>query len=104
MSLLSAEDRLEMAGHALEAYNIQPVTVTFIQHSENITFKVDASQGMYLLRLHVPATPAFGDHGSDVLAVNSEMLWLEALRRARFPGPMPVKTLSKDYVARVDEM
>ena len=102
MVLLSAENRLEVAGRALEAYNIQPVTVTFIQHSENITFKVDASQGMYLLRLHVPATPAFGDHGSDVLAVNSEMLWLEALRRARFPVPMPIKTLSKDYVARVD--
>jgi len=91
-----------MAGRALEAYNIQPVTVAFIQHSENVTFKVDASQGTFLLRLHVPATPAFGNHGSDVLAVDSEMLWLEALHRARFPVPTPVKTLNKDYVARVD--
>lgn len=102
MALLSAENRLEIAGRALEAYKIQPVTVVFLQHSENITFKVDASRGVYLLRLHVPATPAFGDHGSNVLAVNSEMLWLEALHRAKFPVPVPVKTISKDYVAHVD--
>jgi Ser/Thr protein kinase RdoA (MazF antagonist) len=102
MDLLSAENRLDMAGRALEAYNLQPVTIAFLQHSENITFKVDTSRGIYLLRLHVPVTPAFGNHGSDILAVNSEMLWLEALRRARFPVPTPVKTISKDYVAHVD--
>lgn len=102
MVLLSAENRLEVAGRALEAYKLQPVTIAFVQHSENITFKVDTSRGTYLLRLHVPVTPAFGNHGSNVLAVNSEMLWLETLRRARFPVPAPVKTLSKDYVANVD--
>jgi Ser/Thr protein kinase RdoA (MazF antagonist) len=102
MALLSAENRLDMAGRALEAYKIRPLTVAFIQHSENITFKVDASQGTYLLRLHVPATSAFGDYSSDILAINSEMLWLEALHRARFPVPTPVKTISKDYVAHVD--
>ncbi len=102
--LLSAENRQEMAARALEAYKIRPETVTFLQHSENVTFKVDAGKKAYLLRLHVPATPAFGDHGSNVLAVNSEMLWLEALRQARFPVPAPVKTISKDYVARVGEV
>jgi Ser/Thr protein kinase RdoA (MazF antagonist) len=30
------------------------------------------------------------------------MLWLEELRRARFPVPVPVKTLSKDYVANMN--
>jgi Ser/Thr protein kinase RdoA (MazF antagonist) len=30
------------------------------------------------------------------------MLWLEALRRARFPVPPPVKTLTKDYVANLE--
>lgn len=101
MVLLSADNRLEVANSALEAYKIQPVTVTFIQHSENITFKVDASDGTYLLRLHVPATAAFGNHGANVQAVKSEMLWLEALRRARFPVPTPVKTLKEEYVTQV---
>jgi len=101
MVLLSAENRLEMAGRALEAYSIQPTDVTFLQHSENITFKVDTRQVSYLLRLHVPITPAFGNHGANVLAVNSEMLWLETLRKEKFPVPAPVKTTSRDYVGRV---
>jgi Ser/Thr protein kinase RdoA (MazF antagonist) len=102
MDLLSAENRLEVARQALEAYPLQPVEVTFLQHSENLTFKVEANEGTYLLRLHAPVTPAFGNHGANVLAVNSEMLWLEALRRARFPVPTPVKTLKRDYVTRVE--
>jgi Ser/Thr protein kinase RdoA (MazF antagonist) len=102
MAIPSPETRLEMANRALEAYKIQPVTVAFLQHSENLTFKVDTGRGSYLLRLHEPITSAFGDHGANVLAVNSEMLWLEALRRARFPVPTPVKTFDKDYVAHVD--
>ena len=102
MALLSAENRLEMAGRALNAYKIRPITVAFIQHSENITFKVDASQGTYLLRLHVPATSAFGDYSSDILAINSEMLWLVELRKGRFPVPPPVKTRQGEYTAQVD--
>src|SRR5512133_276380 len=104
MVSLSAENRLELADRALEAYSIQPTEITFLQHSENITYKVDTKPGSYLLRLHMPSTPAFGNHGANVLAVNSEMMWLEALRKERFPVPMPVKTTSRDYVARVDGM
>jgi Ser/Thr protein kinase RdoA (MazF antagonist) len=101
MVLLSAENRLEVASRALEAYSIQPVTISFVQHSENITFKVDASEGTYLLRLHVPATPAFGNHGANAQAVKSEMLWLEALRRARFPVPPPVRTSQQEYFTQI---
>lgn len=102
MVLLSAENHLEVASRALEAYQIQPVTISFLQHSENITFRVDASAETYLLRLHLPATPAFGNHGANAQMVKSEMLWLEALRRIRFPAPVPVKNIKEEYVTQVD--
>ncbi len=102
MNSLSFKNRLEMADRALDAFNIQPVAVTFLQHSENITFRVDTSRDKYLLRLHAPATPAFGDHGSNQAAVNSEMVWLEALRQGEFPVPTPMKTRHGEFVTRVD--
>lgn len=102
MLQLSAENRLETAARALQAYKIQPGSLTFLQHSENITFKVESGQGDYLLRLHVPVTPAFGNHGANKIAVNSEMLWLQALSKARFPVPTPVPTSGGELVAQVD--
>jgi Ser/Thr protein kinase RdoA (MazF antagonist) len=102
MPQLSAESRLETAARALQSYSLHPEALTFLQHSENMTFKVDATQGTYLLRLHVPVTPAFGTHGANKIAVNSEMLWLQALKKARFPVPPPVQTRSGEFVAQVD--
>jgi Ser/Thr protein kinase RdoA (MazF antagonist) len=99
---LSLDNHLQTANRALELYAIQPEKVTFLQHSENITFRVDAKEGIFLLRLHTPATLAFGGHGSDQAAVNSEMVWLEALRKARFPVPPPMQTRAGEYTASVD--
>jgi Ser/Thr protein kinase RdoA (MazF antagonist) len=104
MPIISAQNCLEFAARALEAYDVQALEVTFIQHSENMTFHVKASQGEYVLRLHVPVTPAFGDHGSNRAAVNSEMLWLVELRKGRFPVPAPVKTRKGEYTAQVDDI
>ncbi len=54
--------RLEIAYRALQQYPIRPVLVTFLQHSENLTFRVDCAEAVFLLRLHSPRTPAFGAH------------------------------------------
>ena len=102
MALLSAHDRLEFADRALDEYDIQPIAVFFLQHSENMTFRVRASQGDFLLRVHTPITPAFGDHGANRSIVTSEMIWLAALRDARFPVPPPVPTRQGEYTTRVD--
>jgi len=99
---IPVETHLERAKRALETYAIHPKHVTFLQHSENVTFRVDAREGIFLLRMHNPATPAFGDHGSSRAAVNSEMLWLEALRKARFPVPPPMQTRTGEYTSQVD--
>lgn len=92
-----------LAEQALAQYAIHPTQVTYLQHSENVTFEVECGRTKYLLRLHTPVNPAFGAHGQNPQAVNSEMLWLEALKKARLPVPPPVKNRQKEYVTRLDE-
>jgi Ser/Thr protein kinase RdoA (MazF antagonist) len=61
-------------------YDMKGFTLMFIRHSDNVTFKVEGpGLDAYLLRIHVPVTRAMGTHGADFSAVNSELLWLEAL-------------------------
>ena len=71
-----------IAESALTEYGLEGASLTFIRHSDNVTFKVEApDSGAFLLRLHVPLTRAMGAHGADVAAVASELAWLEALCR-----------------------
>jgi len=104
MFTLSAENALDFANRALQAYPIQPSMVTFLLHSENMTFRVHTSQVDYLLRVHSPVSPSFGDHGADQALVNSEMLWLAALQKARFPAPPPQKNLQGEYTTRLEDL
>lgn len=97
----SANQRLETAHEALKHYEIKPTLVTFLQHSENVTFRVDCSDDSFLLRLHSPRTESFGKDGLDSQVVNSEMLWLEALRREDLPVPAPIKNKAGGYVSKV---
>jgi Ser/Thr protein kinase RdoA (MazF antagonist) len=70
----------DVARRALAEYDLKGYTLMFIWHSDNVTFKVEGpGLGAYLLRIHVPVSRAMGDHGADARAVNSELLWLEAL-------------------------
>lgn len=69
-----------IARRALAEYNREDLALTFIQHSENVTFKAEhPSSEAFLLRIHVPVTTAMGTYGADYDVVNSELLWLEAL-------------------------
>jgi Ser/Thr protein kinase RdoA (MazF antagonist) len=70
----------EVASQAVEEYDIWNYSLRFIRHSDNVTFKVECpGLGAFLLRIHVPVTRAMGTHGDDPRAINSELLWLEAL-------------------------
>jgi Ser/Thr protein kinase RdoA (MazF antagonist) len=66
--------------------------LTFIAHSENVTYRINAAEGRYLLRLHLPHHPGAVCAGTQTEAmVASELIWLMALRReARLPVPEPV--------------
>lgn len=96
----SASWRLETAYETLKHYEIKPTLVTFLQHSENVTFRVDCPGAIFLLRLHDPRAESFGKHGADSQVVHSEMLWLEALRQQDLPVPSPVKNKMDRYVSQ----
>lgn len=69
-----------LASRALAEYDIEPFSLAFLRHSDNVTYKVETpGSDAFLLRLHVPVTNAMGAHGADFDAVYSELLWLEAL-------------------------
>ena len=102
MPIQTAQERLEFADRALAVYDIQPIAVSFLQHSENLTFRVRAAQGDFLLRIHTPATSSFGDHGTKRVFVNSEMVLLTALRDAHLPVPPPVQNRLGQYTTQVE--
>jgi Ser/Thr protein kinase RdoA (MazF antagonist) len=70
----------DIARRALAEYDLKGYPLSFIRHSDNVTFKVEVSDSRaFLLRIHIPITHAMGAHGADYDAVNSELLWMEAL-------------------------
>ncbi|MDP6421069.1 MAG: phosphotransferase [SAR202 cluster bacterium] len=72
----------DLAHRAMAEYDIDEYALSFIRHSDNVTFKIDGpGSDAYLLRIHIPVSSAMGAHGADVNAVNSELQWLEALSR-----------------------
>ena len=69
-----------VARRALAKYGLGDFALSYIRHSDSVTYRVEISHsGVYLLRIHVPITNAMGTHGADIDAINSELLWLEAL-------------------------
>jgi len=93
----------EIARQALGAYDLGNTSFTYLQHSENVTFKVDHPDGgARLLRIHVPYSPALGKHGANAKMVESELLWLEALRRETdLPVQQPMRNRDGQLVTRV---
>jgi Ser/Thr protein kinase RdoA (MazF antagonist) len=93
----------DIAFHALEQYNLVVQEVTFLQRSENVTFKITTPGDPYLLRLHKPLTRGMGTHGIDPGVIRSEMLWLDALRRNKMPVPQSVRNRHGEMVTRVND-
>jgi Ser/Thr protein kinase RdoA (MazF antagonist) len=93
----------KIARQALEAYGLADAPYTYLLHSENVTFKVDhPAGGARLLRIHTPRSPLMGSHGAKVEMVNSEMVWLEALRRKTdLLVQQPVRNEDGQFVTRI---
>jgi Ser/Thr protein kinase RdoA (MazF antagonist) len=94
-------DFAALAGRALAEYGLSSPTISFIQHSENVTFRVESGADAFLLRLHVPKSANFGAHGSDKTYIRSELQWLEALQRNHLPVQRPVRNSDGDFVTQV---
>lgn len=93
----------EVAHKALEGYGLANSPYQYLQHSENVTFKVRHPDGRArLLRIHVPRVARMGEHGSNPEVVKSELLWLEALRRETdLPVPQPIRNRREHLVTRI---
>jgi Ser/Thr protein kinase RdoA (MazF antagonist) len=93
----------DLAKQATVAYDIDDCDLTFIRHSDSVTYKVETPDTeTYLLRLHVPIVSAMGTHGADPRAVQSELVWLEALNQdTDLFLQQPVRNRDGDLVTQV---
>jgi Ser/Thr protein kinase RdoA (MazF antagonist) len=92
-----------LALRALAAYGLQNAACQFLQHSENVTFQVSRGRKTWLLRLHSPRSPQMGAHGADPAMIESELRWLDALKRAGLPVPTGVRNRAGGYVTRLEQ-
>ncbi|RYG24243.1 hypothetical protein EON82_11405 [bacterium] len=75
--------RIELLGReALRQFGVEPVSVAPLVHAENTTYRVDAKEGAFCLRVCRP------DYQSDANVV-SEIAFLAALSEAGFDVPRP---------------
>lgn len=85
------------ARQALAAFGITPADLSFVNMSENVTFRVtDSRDGAQLvLRLHRPWY-------HDIEELKSEHLWTRALVEAGVAAPEPLMTTGGESFAQVD--
>ncbi len=91
-----------LAAQALAAYDKAGAELTFIQHSENVTYRVTHKRKTFLLRLHTPRWPEMGAHGANPAMIESELLWLDALKRAKLPVPTGIRNRAGERVTRLN--
>ena len=89
------EALLASAARALRAWDIGPVDVRLVSHSENLVFRVDTRPGQsFVLRFHRP-----GYHTLPEL--RSELMWTSALNRCGIGAPVPCRTRDNRWFTRV---
>jgi Ser/Thr protein kinase RdoA (MazF antagonist) len=91
----------ELAHRALARYELRVEDITFLQHSENVTYKVSAAGKPYLLRLHLPLTKSMGAPGLNQSGVRSEVTWLDSLRRSKLPVQKSVRNKNGERVTQL---
>lgn len=107
-------DWVRVAETALAHYAVGDARLVFLGHSENVTFRVEAqggrhpgpgeldAHGRFLLRIHHPATRFRTDIWQRRDVINSELLWLAALRRdTELVVPNPVRNQTNNFVTEV---
>lgn len=86
----------EIAQAALTHYDLPNVQLTFLQRSQNTTFRVETPiNDKFLLRFHLGIETngdGLQEAGREPLAIESELLWLNALALdTELTVPQPVQ-------------
>jgi len=94
----------DLAGLALAQYALRGTSVSFLGHSDNITFRVEEEGGaVYLLRMHRPVLSYWAGERQSPELIASELAWLEALvDEPGFKAQRPVRTRSGERVGQVE--
>ncbi len=69
----------QVAGFAVRQFLGRELPLVRLGHSQSLTFRVDAPEGRFLLRVHEPVAAAPNPAFQSVAAIESECLWLRAL-------------------------
>lgn len=86
-----------LARAALAEFGVTGASLKLLRHEYNSTFRVDTAGGRFVLRINRP-----GAHSAAT--INSEMLWLQALRKDTELGvPTPVPALDGSFVVAVHD-
>jgi Ser/Thr protein kinase RdoA (MazF antagonist) len=92
-------DGISVVGHALSLYPVRARIADPIRGRFNALYRVHASEGEFLFRLHPPDN---GDVESTAARLASEMLWLGALGRdTDLVVPVPCELRDGSLVGRV---
>ena len=82
----------KLAREVLQHYPISVKSLSFINHGENATFRVDAKNGKrFLLRIHR------GDYHSD-RAILEEINWLQRLEKRKVRVPRPLLSKRNQWI------
>lgn len=88
----------------LSAYGLEDASLTYLQHSDSVTYKVTdpAEKNAFLLRLHIPIAAMMGSHGANPTVLRSELVWLEALASdTDLVLQQPVRNLAGELVTSI---
>jgi Ser/Thr protein kinase RdoA (MazF antagonist) len=104
MMVTAQPDYLPYARSALAQYPLHNPGLTFLGHSDNLTFRVDDPGGaVYLLRLHTPVVSFLHGIRQQPEAIASELTWMEALAlEGGFTIQKPVHTYNGSLVGSVE--
>ncbi len=98
VSYLSQVRRLRKLAHkALKEYPLKVKSISFLNHGENTTFRIEATNGQtYLLRIH-------RNDYHTTLAITEEMAWLSHLASKGLSVPKPVLSRNRNLVETVED-
>jgi len=69
----------QVAGFAVRRFLGRELPLVRLGHSQSLTFRVDAPEGRFLLRVHEPVAATLDPTFQTAAAIESECLWLHAL-------------------------
>ncbi|MFG6107558.1 hypothetical protein U2F10_35355 [Leptothoe sp. EHU-05/26/07-4] len=96
----------EIAQAALTYYDLPKVQLSFLEQSQNTTFRVETpAKEMYLLRLHIgvkAAGKSLYESWKKPSIIESELLWLNAIAQdTELTVPQPVQNRLGDWVTNI---